>query len=278
MNQSEEIDDQQKIKLDLQVNTYVPKPLQSWKEKEAEQKALKNFQKQQRREQLVKTMSPEELAQYDAVHVEFKTKMIEENQNKRKNAREKIKVAHKIIIDCSYYELMRPSELKSLRQQIMYCYGLSMKSPNPLRIQLLNYSEEYLQLSKIDGFTSWEVDHITSYPENAVYLTADSTTMMETYSTESILVIGGLVDRNRYKNITLKKAVEHNMKTICIPIKQHVKLQSSQVITVNQIFELVQFMNEGSTVAEACIKAIPERKVKSANDSKENVQQEENVE
>lgn len=56
----------------------------------------------------------------------------------------------------------------------MYCYGLSARSSNPFRIQLLNYSDEHIKLSSIDGFKSWNIDFIEQPPETALYLTADA--------------------------------------------------------------------------------------------------------
>ena len=68
------------------------------------------------------------------------------------------------------------------------------------------------------------------------------------------------MDRNRHKKVCFGQAEKYSLSHCCIPIKSFVKLSSSQVITVNQIFQLVQSLNEGVTLEESCKKTIPERK------------------
>lgn len=46
-----------------------------------------------------------------------------------------------------------------------------------------------------------------------MYLTADSDTTIETLDEDKIYVIGGIVDRNRYKLLTSDKAAEQGIKT-----------------------------------------------------------------
>lgn len=61
-------------------------------------------------------MSPEELAEYDRVHMEFRQKKVQERVLMKEQGRIRMRNANKIIIDCSYDDLMKDGELKSLRQ------------------------------------------------------------------------------------------------------------------------------------------------------------------
>ena len=65
-------------------------------------------------------------------------------------------------------------------------------------MQLLNV-QQGLEMEKIADFKQWEIDHLQHMPQNAVYLTADSETMLTEFDKNAVYVIGGLVDRNRYK-------------------------------------------------------------------------------
>lgn len=93
------------------------------------------------------------------------------------------------------------------------------------------------QLQKIPGFDKWLIEKETrSYIEalrdqkdNLVYLTADSETVLDELDLKKIYIIGGLVDRNRWKGITMKKAGEQGIQTAKLPIDSYMKMSSSQV-------------------------------------------------
>ena len=70
--------------------------------------------------------------------------------------------------------------------------------------------------------------------EDLVYLTADSETVLEELDLKKAYVIGGLVDRNRWKGITLKKAEEQGIQTAKLPIGNFMKMSSSQVLLMSQ--------------------------------------------
>lgn len=50
------------------------------------------------------------------------------------------------------------------------------------------------------------VDHFEAEKERLVYLTADSATELEELDPKDVYVIGGLVDRNRHKNLCFERA------------------------------------------------------------------------
>lgn len=57
--------------------------------------------------------------------------------------------------------------------------------------------------------------------EELVYLTADSETQIDDLNPSHAYVIGGIVDRNRYKNLTLEKAKKEGLSTARLPIQQY---------------------------------------------------------
>jgi tRNA (guanine9-N1)-methyltransferase len=62
-----------------------------------------------------------------------------------------------------------------------------------------------------------------------VYLTADAETVLDDLDMSKIYIIGGLVDQNRWKGITLKKSTEQGIQSAKLPIGNYLKMSSSQV-------------------------------------------------
>ena len=55
-----------------------------------------------------------------------------------------------------------------------------------------------------------------------VYLTADSENTIKELDPQDVYIIGGLVDRNRYLNLTLEKAQKQGIRHGKLPIGEHV--------------------------------------------------------
>lgn len=93
------------------------------------------------------------------------------------------------------------------------------------------------QLQRIPGYDKWMIEKkdqsyfeaFVGERENLVYLTADSEIVLDELDSKAIYIIGGLVDRNRWKGITMKKAKEQGIKTAKLPIGNYLKMSSSQV-------------------------------------------------
>jgi len=70
-------------------------------------------------------------------------------------------------------------------------------------------------------------------------LTADSKNDIKELDPEDVYIIGGIVDRNRYVNLTFKKAEEEGIRHGRFPIGDYMQLKSSTVLTVNQVFQIL---------------------------------------
>ncbi|KAK9084604.1 hypothetical protein Sjap_025015 [Stephania japonica] len=194
-------------------------------------------------------------------------------------------LGQKIVVDLEFSDHMTGSEIHSLAQQIMYCYAVNGRTTSPAHLWLLGCKGEIgTQLQRVPGFDKWMIEKddksyievLQDQTENLVYLTADAETVLDELDPKSIYIIGGLVDRNRWKGITMKKANEQGIQTARLPIGSFLKMSSSQVLTVNQVFEILIKYLETKDWKTSFFQVIPSRKRSDAEveEDSENEEQE----
>ena len=120
-----------------------------------------------------------------------------------------------------------------MSQQIMYSYGYNKRSTCPFNIALCDlHGETRNKLEKLHGFEAWPVlketkPYIEVFPKDElVYLTADSSNTIHKLDPSKVYVVGGIVDRNRYKCLTFNKAKSQGIETAKLPIGEYLKLSS----------------------------------------------------
>jgi len=178
-----------------------------------------------------------------------------------------------VCIDCGFGDLMTFKESKSLAVQITFCYAVNKRSENPVRISVTDLTGVTCQqLNTTNGFPEqWKTrafSHSTQplekvHPDTSklVYLTSDADHTLDHLDDSKIYVIGGIVDRNRLKGTTNRKAQELGISTARLPIDDHLKLVSSKVLTVNHVFEiLLKYRQHGNDWKKAMLDVLPARK------------------
>lgn len=70
-------------------------------------------------------------------------------------------------------------------------------------------------------------------------MSADATETLETLDPQKVYIIGGIVDRNRYKNLCQEKADGQGIATAKLPLEEHIKLDGTRVLTVNQVYAIL---------------------------------------
>jgi len=95
-----------------------------------------------------------------------------------------------------------------------------------------------------------------------VYLTADSENTIDKFEEDKIYIIGGIVDRNRHKNICFNKAKEQGIAHAKFPIKENINIGDySTVLTVNQVISIILAVREHDHDWEKALKeTLPLRK------------------
>lgn len=99
-----------------------------------------------------------------------------------------------------------------------------------------------------------------------MYLTADSPNNIEVLDPTKAYIIGGIVDRNRYKNLTLDKANKQGIAHAKLPIGEYLKLCTSSVLTVNHVFDILCEWYQTKSWKLALNKVVPERKQEKVDD------------
>lgn len=113
-----------------------------------------------------------------------------------------------------------------------------------------------------ESSSSAQASEAHSMPDepNIIYLTADSPHTLERLEPYTSYVIGGIVDRNREKNLCYTRAEERGVKTAKLPIGEYIKMQSRQVLTTNHVVEIMAKWLECGDWGEAFLSVIPKRK------------------
>mmetsp|Transcript_16064 Transcript_16064/g.23009 ORF Transcript_16064/g.23009 Transcript_16064/m.23009 type:complete len:355 (-) Transcript_16064:339-1403(-) len=179
----------------------------------------------------------------------------------------------KICIDCSFESEMQRKEIGSLAQQIRYCYSANKRSKNPVYFSVSSLSgETHKQLSNVAGFPDQWVGRAFDCSEKSllemhtdksklVYLTADSENILDHLDDSKTYIIGGIVDRNRLKGITIAKAKELGLETAKLPIGSYLEMFSTKVLTCNHMFEiLLKYRENDNDWKKAMLDVLPSRK------------------
>ncbi|KAK7543457.1 tRNA m(1)G methyltransferase domain-containing protein [Phyllosticta citricarpa] len=93
-----------------------------------------------------------------------------------------------------------------------------------------------------------------------IYLSSEGTETLHTLKPYHTYIIGGLVDKNRYKGICHKRATERGIKTAKLPIGEFLQMNSRAVLATNHVSEIMLRWLECGDWGEAFMKVIPKRK------------------
>jgi tRNA (guanine9-N1)-methyltransferase len=147
-----------------------------------------------------------------------------------------------VVIDCDFNSFMAEKEINSMQTQICRCYSSnrSAKYPCPITITSFGGDLEKVFDVKTPSRTNWKGVEFTSESyldkfdkEKLVYLSADSDYVATELDENKIYIIGGIVDKNRYKGLCQEKATKEGIPTAQLPIGEYLQLATRKVLTVN---------------------------------------------
>ena len=98
--------------------------------------------------------------------------------------------------------------------------------------------------------------------EKIVYLTPDSENVLDSINPDYSYIIGGIVDKNRFKGKTYEIAKNMNIKTARLPVSEHLDLKASSVLTIFHVVEILLKYKECRDWKVSLEAFVPKRNVK----------------
>ena len=218
----------------------------------------------------------------------LKERKKEQKKNKEKDAskqqpvikekKEKTSNNIKLVIDCSFDDLMLPKEVKSMSTQITRIYNCNKLSTHPFEEILITSFNKRLRTrfdNEIKSYKKWSdegnlrfvdedifEDNNDLSPEEYIYLSADSSEEIVEFEKKKTYIIGGIVDKGRYKKLCFEKANKLGIKTARLPIGKYIKMHGNKVLTSLHVVQLLnEYLKNGKDWELAFEAIMPNRKV-----------------
>uniref|UniRef100_L7M188 SAM-dependent MTase TRM10-type domain-containing protein n=1 Tax=Rhipicephalus pulchellus TaxID=72859 RepID=L7M188_RHIPC len=180
-----------------------------------------------------------------------------------------------ICIDMGHTEHMSDKELNKLSSQLRRLYGSNRHSCTPLKLYFTHFPSSCrlykMCVEKHQGFERYSVEmraesHSQLFPkESLLYLSPDAPEALPSTPLESntVYVIGGLVDETVHKNISLSSACAEGIQCAQLPIDEFMERcggTGCKILTVNQVFDILLGVHETQgDWANSLAKVIPKR-------------------
>lgn len=276
------------------------KKMEAIKKYKKEKKKQNKIKKREQREQEEK-LNPKKIEENEEskikpnLNIPFKTR-----KEVKEEFKQKCKNGMRVIIDCDFEHLMNERGNKSMVRQITDLYAINRSSSNPFRLILYGVGKQIKEGLKKTNYENWlgiEVYYKEDYPsfdkfiqevlykddkkdlkeikKSIYYLSADSENNIEILDNKATYIIGGIVDRNKYKFLSLNKAKDLGINHGKFPIGEYLKLHSSQVLTTNHTFHILNEFSIKHDWKEAFVSIIPKRKQDNGEEEEENEEENE---
>lgn len=235
--------------------------------KRQRKRLLKNQQWEEQRE--LRKQKRKERKQQRKLERQAQTEDSAECTGKKRMCRSAEPSSLRLVIDCSFDNLMEIKDVKKLHKQIQRCYAENRRTQHPVQFYLTSHGGQLKQImDEINkGWVNWKDVHVEADPfhkiiskEDLVYLTSDSPNVLQELDESKAYVIGGLVDHNHHKGITFGLAKELGIAHAQLPLGSFVKMNSRKVLAVNHVFEIILAFLEKRDWQEAFFTVLPQRK------------------
>lgn len=179
-----------------------------------------------------------------------------------------------IDLDADLEKLMTVGEQISLSSQVQRIWGMVKRSSAGINLALAHVNKAgpvYAHMMSLVGIQHWVVDmderpvQEACPPAESVYLSADADTVLDSLDRSKRYIIGGIVDRNRHKNVCKSKAEELGYSTARLPLAEHVSFVGCAVLTTMHVVEILDKVQSGHDWRYAIASTLPARKL-SADD------------
>ncbi|KAF0698314.1 Aste57867_11034 [Aphanomyces stellatus] len=218
------------------------------KEKRDEVKAAK--QKQWEAEQALHPVKQEDKQHAYDVKLALKKQQQDELDAKLQRAMES---GLRVVVDLGFLVDQTLRERNSVLKQVASAYGLMKKStfPSLLSLHLASYTGEIAAFCDDKGVSAWKVTrHANALDElfpndTVVFLSPDAPTVLTEIDPNTVYVIGGIVDRTVRKSQTLSKATAKAIRTVRLPVQEHMRVRSHVLNIDSVLLSLLEVHNHG---------------------------------
>lgn len=147
----------------------------------------------------------------------------------------------RVAIDLDFDDLMIDKDVCKCAKQLLWVYTINRKAACPMQLHFTSLrrgGRVQQVLDRNDGYLNWDINiREEAYDEvfdrdSLVYLTSDSDTVLTELKEEDVYVIGGLVDHNHHKGLSLDRAGKKGLRTARLPLGEHVKIKTRTVLTI----------------------------------------------
>jgi len=179
--------------------------------------------------------------------------------------------AARVVVDLQFNHLMTTKELRHLANQLKRVYSSNKASLTPLHLHFVNLERDgglyQLCCDQNEGFEKYivtmeEQGLVELFPTSEViYLSPDAEEVVESVEASKVYVIGGLVDDSVRKDTSRAFTRGAGLRCARLPIAEHmVRAEGGsykQVLTVNQVFDILLGRASGQSWAAALAQHVP---------------------
>lgn len=177
----------------------------------------------------------------DAVANGLPTRIGPSRKALKRNRMDESKNPFTVAVDLDFDDLMIDKDICKCAKQLLWVYTINRKSAMPLHLHytgLKSGGRVQQALQRNDGYQNWDIkiteDSFLNIfkTEQIVYLTSDSDTVLTELDKDAVYIIGGLVDHNHHKGLSLKRAEEKGLRTARLPLSEHISIKTRTVLTI----------------------------------------------
>lgn len=155
--------------------------------------------------------------------------------NTMANSLNKIRVA----VDLDYEEHLKDTEVLECAKQLMRVHTRNRKAAMPLQVYFTSFAEGTLvaEALRYYYYYSWDIhfekeSYLNVFEKSSiVYLTSDSTTVLQELNPNEVYIIGGLI-RSTQTGLSLKRAEELGLRTARLPLPENVPVRRRCVLEI----------------------------------------------
>lgn len=194
-----------------------------------------------KKEKRIKEREKYKQKRLDAIANGLPTRVGPSRKALKRNRMDDSKNPFTIAVDLDFDDLMIDKDICKCAKQLLWVYTINRKSEMPLHLHYtgLNIGGRIQQaLQRNDGYQNWDIkitdDSFLNVFKHAqiVYLTSDSDNVLNELDKESVYIIGGLVDHNHHKGLSLKRAEEKGLRHARLPLSEHISIKTRTVLTI----------------------------------------------